>query len=479
MNVDSKTLHQLRAQRRSCFKTISLKRPLSLAAIAVISLFSVNGVVAQADQSVITTRTADPIPGPRDCFWSRGPASADPYINIAYPDANTFYWAATFSVPQGASLSLEGQFPHSRYMSFISYDEKGRPIESVADYLIKAKAGSSNPFEQGADRTAAQRDYVLGVSSDKPDPNRTVGVYLPGEKRSQIHATPYMAGQQTILYRIYARDKGVDETGGAGLPTPVLKMADGSVLRGSATCKALKTRQPLSIGASALAVPMEKYRELVNQPNKPAGFPATVSPTWFIQYDREYLYSIYTGEPLKNAKKSEGGFYPNVDNQYIRTIINRKLGKVLVVRAKAPTTPRTFNGDSKAGSGDLRYWSMCSNQGFANTRVNDCAYDEQIPVDAMGYYTVVLSREADRPRNATKACGITWLPMADNGDGAVDDDVTVLQLRHMLGNKNFSHAVQNISKPGDEEKVMGEYFPKGQYTTTSSFEIAIPCLLSK
>ena len=27
----------------------------------------------------------EPIPGPRDCFWSRGPVSKDPYINIAYP----------------------------------------------------------------------------------------------------------------------------------------------------------------------------------------------------------------------------------------------------------------------------------------------------------------------------------------------------------------------------------------------------------
>ena len=30
------------------------------------------------------------IPGPNDCFW-RGPFSADPYINIAYPDANVYY----------------------------------------------------------------------------------------------------------------------------------------------------------------------------------------------------------------------------------------------------------------------------------------------------------------------------------------------------------------------------------------------------
>jgi len=54
------------------------------------------------------------------------------------------------------------------------------------------------------------------------------------------------------------------------------------------------------------------------------------------------------------------------------------------------------NGTAKMGSGDLRYWSFCSNQGFANTRVNDCVYDEQIPVDKNGYFTLVLSRPEDR-----------------------------------------------------------------------------------
>ena len=44
-------------------------------------------------------------------------------------------------------------------------------------------------------------------------------------------------------------------------------------------------------------------------------------------------------------------------------------------------------------------------------------------------YTLVLSRKADRPRNATTACGVAWLPMADDGDGAADADVTVISRR--------------------------------------------------
>jgi hypothetical protein len=48
------------------------------------------------------------------------------------------------------------------------------------------------------------------------------------------------------------------------------------------------------------------------------------------------------------------------------------------------------------GSGELRYWSYCSNQGFANTRVNDCVFDEQLPLDKNGYFTLVISRPEDR-----------------------------------------------------------------------------------
>ena len=90
-----------------------------------------------------------------------------------------------------------------------------------------------------------------------------------------------------------------------------------------------------------------------------------------------------------------------------------------------------------------------------------------------------MSRAADRPRNAIRRCGIAWLPTADDGDGAVDADVTVLQLRQMLGAGEFKHAVQNIGKVGDEAKDMGEYFPRGRYISTTAFEIVAPCQIER
>ena len=110
---------------------------------------------------------------------------------------------------------------------------------------------------------------------------------------------------------------------------------------------------------------------------------------------------MYTGEIDPNAPRSEGGFYPNLDNQYIRSIINRKHGKVLIVRGKAPTTPKTYFETSFTEEEDLRYWSLCSNQSFVNTRVNDCLYDEEIPIDKN--LSLIHISEPTRPERI--ACG--------------------------------------------------------------------------
>ena len=43
------------------------------------------------DNGQLYKQKHEPIPGSRTCFWTRGPVSKDPYINIAYPDAGVFY----------------------------------------------------------------------------------------------------------------------------------------------------------------------------------------------------------------------------------------------------------------------------------------------------------------------------------------------------------------------------------------------------
>jgi hypothetical protein len=105
-------------------------------------------------------------------------------------ESNTLYWGTVFTIPAGATLTLEGQFPHSRYMSFISYDEMGRPIQSVADYLIKPSAGSRNPFITGADRTVTKRDYRLEVVPARPDSNVPTGMSAADKVSVKLQACP-------------------------------------------------------------------------------------------------------------------------------------------------------------------------------------------------------------------------------------------------------------------------------------------------
>ena len=434
--------------------------------------------LVQAGTSTDVTGAAEdgmPIPGPRSCFWRYGPHSADPYINLAYPDAAVFYWAAVFSTPAGAELTLSGKFAHARYQSFISYDERGRPIESLADYLIQPDSASSNPYRSSSNRNAESRSYSVDLINAAPAEERAIGELNKDAASNFLHAPSYADGQQTIIYRIYLPDDGKWPDGGVPLPSPTVTLDDGSVLSGKDACDALTTKQRLRVTADAVGIPPMQYRELITQPDRPDTWPSEIPAKWFIQLDRASLLGIYTGDINENARRSEGGFYPNLDNHYILTIINRKHGKVFMVRGKMPQTPTTFHGDDYMEEGDMRYWSICSNQGFANTRVNDCLFDEEIPLDENGFYTIMVSRASDRPRNAIKACGIAWLPMADDGDGMFDSDVTVVQIRQMLAAPEFEPALKRVSKQSEIEAVLGPYMPRTRYLQPNQVETFFVC----
>ncbi|CAN1505104.1 hypothetical protein MCEMIH15_00618 [Caulobacteraceae bacterium] len=131
------------------------------------------------------------------------------------------------------------------------------------------------------------------------------------------------------------------------------------------------------------------------------------------------------------------------------------------------------------GNGELRYWSVCSNRSFAYPRVNDCASDEEAPVDEQGYFTIIISKSKDRPRNARPECGMQWLPVAKDGDGVFDKDVAVLQIRHMLAKPDFKQAIQFIPTDDKNAEVMGEDAPKMRYATPNAVEGLFPCPLDQ
>jgi hypothetical protein len=94
--------------------------------------------------------------------------------------------------------------------------------------------------------------------------------------------------------------------------------------------------------------------------------------------------------------------------------------------------------------------------------------DEDVSVDADGYVTFAVSTAADRPANATAACGISWLPWGLDPKG-------IIYLRNMLPRPDFAQAIQNTTY-GTEKQTMGDYYPLGSYyATPKAFEQQVGC----
>src|SRR5690606_33894744 len=155
-----------------------------------------------------------------------------------------------------------------------------------------------------------------------------------------------------------------------------------------------------------------------------------------------------------------GGFYSNADNAYVVAAVNRGLGpdpdghNLLVLEGTAPSTPATGDGEATMGDGQVRYWSLCQNESPVTTRVSGCLYDEQVPTDDEGRYTIVLGRPDDRPDNATEDCGVAWLDWGP-GDGVSRETAGTLLLRHLLPADDFDAAIQRVEAPGEEPDVLG------------------------
>jgi hypothetical protein len=137
--------------------------------------------------------------------------------NVLAVDTNAVYWGGIYAALPGTRIRIEGQYPHSLYISWNVYDAAARPIDALSDVQLAPDSGSTNPFMPAASRTAEQRDYSafieVGPRPEQPAPN-----------------TLYTGSSQggTFLYRVYVPDAGRDAKGGVPLPRMTLESADGS-----------------------------------------------------------------------------------------------------------------------------------------------------------------------------------------------------------------------------------------------------------
>jgi hypothetical protein len=100
-----------------------------------------------------------------------------------------------------------------------------------------------------------------------------------------------------------------------------------------------------------------------------------------------------------------------------------------------------------------------------------------VPLDDQGFYTIVVSRPEDRPKNATTENGDAWIdwgPGERLNNPRNRTDWGMLLMRFMVSAVDWENNPGKAKKPGTEQAVMGDYYPKGYYATKEQFEAEGP-----
>jgi hypothetical protein len=459
--------------------------------------------LAQGTQAVIPGSQGE---GPSaKCFWGPGeinvgpldePNETYPYRGLA-PDTNTDYYATTFKLAPGATVTLHGQFPHSRFFSLTTYKnlngEPGIPADSVLDENITPDPGSVNPFKAGENRNATNRSFTITVSGAvepaEPAPNT---LYVGQEGHTEE------IQNVEIIERIYRADRGLEGNGGVALPTPTYNPAEGSpVSNESEACSDLSVVSGVeSLNETKFGVPAATYKQLrsgLPGTKEPATHPAVNPIRWEKFFNSGYLVApFYRGtadEPAIAGLNSTptSGLYATPANAYAIGYASRLFGpnaeghNILVLHAKMPTHPNTYDGDqtSNDGSTQVRYWSLCNYTGISKGALlaanSGCLFDQEVPTNANGEFTIVVSLPEDRPANARPGCGVAWMNWGTAGDGEGRPDLDLLMLRNQVSNPTFAQSIANVAHPGEEEAVMGAYYPHGTYTDKEQYEASSSC----
>ena len=434
-------------------------RILSLFILSVFGIALFHGCSDGSDSysihDLVTPRT--------DCFWLE---YDNEKYNYGKNDAGATVMLSAYSLPEdGSHITIEGAFPYARFMSLITYPIQGGTLDALADRDFIADTGSTNPFVEGSPRNDPSRRYLVTIAAGPP----------PEEPRSSHDNVLYGgsdgAGSFGVMaYRVYLPNSGKGVYGGVGMPRVTLHMADGTIVQGEKVCDALTL--PLDKPPPAGQPPTDNYAEVRGSHD-----PSRNPPVFRASYNSEFREQCnFYGDCSGTPEKSSGG-YNNIGTDYMYSFFNRQHGEIVVLRGKLPETPQTLDGtDNVFMEKQLRYWSACPYEYFSRAATN-CLSDEEITINEDGFYTLVYSREKDRPNNATSECGVGYIRWSEEGDGFgiveghesnLDDGYIIV--RHILPAPDFNQTIRNTKVPGDEAEVLGKYLPKGKYYTKTDFE---------
>jgi hypothetical protein len=450
---------------------LSMKLALQVTGIAALCVI---GWAAPALAAGVST----PFPG---CSW---PVESTPTsANVLYPDSNSTYWTTPYRVKPGMRIHLRGTYPTARYFSIQAYDNNAQPYSvhgvasSLTDYQIVPSTGS-NPWSAAPGGSAVGARYSVTFRSLKGS-----RIAAAGALRNTLPIAPAKPASGELpkdigflMVRVYLPPELNFAT--VSLPSITIKNRGEKAVTLPRCGSHGKTKK---LGSSALGT---KILKLVKGNASPA--PASCPPGASGCPPNLQFFVPPSGNDIP---------FPNTNSGYAAAFFTPQAGKVVVIRAKVPSSPFDYRGgESPApwprndiGRWQVRYWSLCNYvyvppfpvvvaAGANGSTIYGCAADLQVPTTAQGNATAVLSFPNERPSNATAANGIAWLPMSTSDPTAIEQ----VSLRNMLVSRSFTHSPKSAggSSVADAQEALGAYYPRTAMCDVTTFEVggAAACL---
>lgn len=365
------------------------------------------------------------------CDWRETFRDGSQYFSLADDAARYWYAVGPTEPAAGTRLRIEGRYPDARYFSLHVYDGYLIARDSRADFRLNPALGSFNPFSSETRKSSliapggAWTGYLEYAERPALARNNTLYRGQRDNESDPVQRHSY------LMYRSYLPADAEPE-----LPTLTLESADGSETALADT--------PESSTCSELAGQLSAYQRGDSEDFDPGTEPAAHDPPRF-----EIYY------PLSNELPP---LLYNIHVRYMSAALDRNLGDLVLMRGRAPSHT---DQDAAPTTPDVRFWSICANR-FENQLVDGCTSDRETPLDADGYYNVVISPESLRPARATVPNGYAWLPL----NGAPE----LLIYRMMLSADAFSESIDQVEEGTDPAETMGEYFPRTTYCDRDTFE---------
>lgn len=377
----------------------------------------------------------------------------------SFPDPNCTYLVMPLMyAPFGSKLTIEGRFPYCRFFNVqvsppfdgreYRYDKwAGKGEVGIVDCDIVPEKGSINPFLPNANRLDTNRSYKLefemtiGDASIIEPAHRPPYYRAPGNLRyagaiqpqGPLGATKRLGGHARGIWdfgdvwmRYYAIDNGKVPYAGVEIPKAYFKLKTGEEFFITADFEGLiKASETTMANRNVGFGDPESYNGADVGWEKAYGI--------YLSIASGLTKGLYRMKPkhLKYIRELDLGVTGRGENQhapasyephatgcnytgYLQSGTSIKKGKVFVLTGKLPTFPNTRNGSTRFETAQCRYWSVTTYDAtFPFSKVlgleNSCVMDDEIVLDKDRKYIIVYSRPEDRPVNATKENGVTWV----------------------------------------------------------------------